>query len=1002
VFIFFFSNTRKCYRAKIRDRHAVVCLQSDGKETRVALTITPLLSDAALNSPTTALEQYPIKMIGPAQGLPSSQVHDLIQDREGLFWFVGPSGLGCYDAARVRSFNQKNGLSTQGLRSLLRLPDDRILIGTDVGVDVLETDGQIRSLTDANTWSHGFVDCMVVHPDGFVFCGASHGVVRWSERAGFQSIKDPLLVGGSVLAMVVDKTGRIWAGGRNCGLLYFEANAWHQPSNDAWAQVGAVQTLALSPDGHVLVGGDRGLVELSLEGQILRTLSSPDQLISVHAICSVQDELWLGVNGLLCKYSLLPDSWQVDAVVLRKTRVNALVCDQFGNIWAATDNFGIARISMLRHCFTRPALADLSAVFSIQAATLNPHPATFNLENLRGKKQPIERSFYVGGNNSSYQLGLRHPMQSRTIKALTDSTVWDLIEDSSGQLWAACQSGLVRLTAGEAIKVGTHHPVFASANRVLIERQGHIWVGTVRGLGVVKQAADGLEFREVLNADQCSLGYVYTFFEDQSGVLWIGTLGNGLWYETPQGFVQVVSTGLIEKGNVYSISASQDGQLVILQDNRIVLARKAISVFVSRIFLETSYPVAGWAARSLPNGHLWVGTSSGLFEYELKTGKVLRQVTTWQDSSDLEFTTSRSLMVDRQNLICGLNSGLMIVKLDELEKIKVLPSVKLGAIRWVNGEAELVDDVITLKPGNWTLELEFFTAWFVDENSLRYRHRLLGFDAKWSEAKTLASLEYNSLPPGEYTLELQAYAPLVGWGAVSSLLTIVVLQPPLPAVLVKLRKWLNTSFLTSRHLREQNLALEQQVRSRMLQVAKINSDLQLANQRLRQMSFTDALTGIPNRRQFDELLAHEIQSAAQTGAWLSLALIDIDFFKGYNDAYGHPKGDRCLKRVASALNEELRETRDWVFRYGGEEFAILLPNTDQTVALLVVKRLRAAVERLGIPHEHSKVSKVVTISAGVISRQPNIETTPLELLNDADLSLYQAKNDGRNRVVSVK
>jgi diguanylate cyclase (GGDEF)-like protein len=965
--------------------------------------MTDSFPEVPLNSPTLALEfQFPIKMIGPAQGLPSSQVHDLIQDRQGLFWFVGPSGLGRYDAARVTCFNQKHGLSTQGLRSLLQLPNGRILIGTDVGVDVLEPDGRIRSLTDTSSWSYGFVDCMVAHPDGFVLCGASHGVVHWSENLGFQAVLDPLVANASVLAMVLDQRGRIWAGGRHCGLLYFEANAWHQPSNDAWVQVGEVQTLALGIAGNVLVGGEHGLIEMNLDGQVVRTLVNSDQPMSVHAICAFGHELWLGVNGELSKYQVLSDRWQLETEVLRKTRVNALKSDQFGNIWAATDNLGIARIGMLRNCLTRPALPDLGAVFSIRAAQQRPNNAPIQLEQYSHEKQSGERSFYVGGNNASGLLSLNKPMKSRVLETLSDQTVWDLIEDSSGNQWAACQSGLLRLKAGKAFKVGTHHPVFSSANRVLLERQGVLWVGTVRGLGVVKQGASALEFSEVLAADQRSLGYVYTLFEDHAGVLWVGTLGNGLWYETPQGFRRVVSTGLSEKGSVYSIASSPDGELVILQDNRVVLARKEISVVVSRVLVQTEEPVAGWAAHSLLNGHLWVGTSSGLVEYEQKTGKVLRQITSWQDPSDCEFTTSRSLVFDQQNLICGLNSGLMILNLSELEKINELPSVKLGSIRWDNTEAELQDNRITLKPGNWTLEIEFFTAWFIDENSLRYRHRLLGFDAKWTEAKTLASLEYNSLPPGEYTLELQAHAPLVGWGAVCSVLTIVVLQPPLPAVLLSLRNWLNASFLTSRYLREQNLLLEQQVRSRTLDVAKVNSDLQLANQKLLQLSFTDALTGIPNRRKFDELFGNEIQLAAKTGSWLSLALIDIDFFKGFNDAYGHPKGDRCLQRVASALNEELRETRDWVFRFGGEEFAILLPGADEHVAFKVIERLRVAVERLGIPHENSSVSKVVTISAGLISRIANPEMTALEMLNATDLGLYQAKNAGRNRIVLVQ
>ncbi len=959
--------------------------------------------NVVLNSPTQALAvQFPIKMFGPAQGLPSSQVHDLIQDRQGLFWFVGPSGLGRYDAARVSSFSQKHGLSTQGLRSLLLLPDDRILIGTDIGVDVIETDGRIRSLTNPSTWSHGFVDSMVAHSDGFVLLGASQGLVRWSESTGFHKISDPLLVGALVLAMVVDKTGRIWVGGRQCGLLFFESNAWHQPSNDAWAQVGAVQALALSTDGHLLVGGDQGMVELNLEARVQRSLKGLNQPMSVHAIYANQHELWLGINGELCKFCVMPDGFELEAVVLRKTRVNALSGDQFGNVWAATDNLGVARIGMLRHCLTRPALSDLGAVFSIRDSIPPSSPATSDLELDGKKKQPLKKAFYIGGNNSSYFLSLQNPVSNRAFEALTDATVWDFIEDSSGHQWAACQSGLMKLKAAEAVKVGTNNPVFASANRVLLERQGEIWVGTVRGLGVVKQGIADLEFSEVMDSDGRSLGYVYTFFEDRAGVLWVGTVGNGLWCETPDGFKQVVSTGLTEKGNVYSISSSLDGQLVILQDNRIVLARKAISVFVSRVLLETTDPVAGWAACSLPNGRLWVGTSLGLFEFDQKTGKLLRQITAWQDPNDCEFTTSRSLVFDQQNLICGLNSGLMIVNLDELEKVKALPPVKLAAIRWLNAEADYAGDLITIKPGNWTLEIEFFTAWFVDENSLRYRHRLLGFDAKWSEPKTAASLEYNSLPPGEYTLELQAYAPLIGWGEVSSVLTIVVLQPPLPAVLLNLRNWLNSSFLTSQYLREQNLALEQQVRSRTLQIAKINSDLHFANQKLLQMSFTDALTGIPNRRQFDDLFNNAIQLAAQSNSWLSLALIDIDFFKGFNDAYGHPKGDRCLQRVASVLNEELRETRDWVFRYGGEEFAILLPGADLNIALMVVERLRVAVERLGIPHEKSDVAKVVTISIGLISRQPKPETSGLELLSEADLALYQAKNAGRNRMVSVK
>ena len=171
---------------------------------------------------------------------------------------------------------------------------------------------------------------------------------------------------------------------------------------------------------------------------------------------------------------------------------------------------------------------------------------------------------------------------------------------------------------------------------------------------------------------------------------------------------------------------------------------------------------------------------------------------------------------------------------------------------------------------------------------------------------------------------------------------------------------------------------------------------------LEQYARLDGLTGIPNRRHFDELFDKEARRALRDGQPLSVLMIDIDHFKPFNDHYGHGAGDLCLQRVARALTGALMRPADQVFRYGGEEFVGLLPGTDAAGAADVAEQLRAAVEALAIPHEHASTAAVVTLSLGVATLDPGQETASdtQSLLKRADEALYEAKKAGRNRVAS--
>ncbi|WP_300155558.1 diguanylate cyclase [Solidesulfovibrio sp.] len=169
---------------------------------------------------------------------------------------------------------------------------------------------------------------------------------------------------------------------------------------------------------------------------------------------------------------------------------------------------------------------------------------------------------------------------------------------------------------------------------------------------------------------------------------------------------------------------------------------------------------------------------------------------------------------------------------------------------------------------------------------------------------------------------------------------------------------------------------------------------------LETLSMRDGLTGIPNRRRFDECLERAWRHSMRCATPLSVIMADIDDFKAYNDAYGHVAGDACLRRVAMALSEVLRRPGDLAARFGGEEFAIVLEDTDLAGAMHVAEAMRLTVRALGMEHVGSRAAPVVTVSLGVASAVPVGVLLPESLLLTADRMLYQAKLAGRDRVVS--
>jgi diguanylate cyclase (GGDEF)-like protein len=187
----------------------------------------------------------------------------------------------------------------------------------------------------------------------------------------------------------------------------------------------------------------------------------------------------------------------------------------------------------------------------------------------------------------------------------------------------------------------------------------------------------------------------------------------------------------------------------------------------------------------------------------------------------------------------------------------------------------------------------------------------------------------------------------------------------------------------------------------VVETLRDQTEQKLAQMALQSLAVKDGLTGLANRRSFDEKLEAEWLHNLREGTPMALMMSDVDHFKLYNDTYGHQKGDSCLKSVATALDKQVFRPSDLAARYGGEEFAVIMPNTSLDGALHVAERIREAVQALHIPHSASQTADRVTASIGVAAFVPTEDRNPADLVAAADAALYRAKHQGRNRVVAT-
>ncbi len=542
-----------------------------------------------------------------------------------------------------------------------------------------------------------------------------------------------------------------------------------------------------------------------------------------------------------------------------------------------------------------------------------------------------------------------------------------IIDDTSGTTWVGASSGVYRLEHGALRRFGLEDGLpNLDVTSLVFDRRGILWVGTHHGLA----RRDDARFVTDSAWGQLAHDYVRSLRAGSDGALWIGTFDAGVVRLADNTAARITTRDGLFSNGAFQILEDDRGQFWISSNRGIYrVARRQLADFADgRLRFVNAVPY---------------GPRDGMRSAEANGGRQPAGIRTHDG-----------------RLVFPTQDGIVVIDPAAVPFNPVAPHLVIERVT-VDGVVQLPGRPIEMSPDQAELEIAWTAPSSVEAEHSQFRYRLGGVSNDWIDAGTERRVRYSHLPAGRYTFAVTAANADGVWNPDGVSLGIRV-KPHvyetngfLAVVFVVLLGVAGAGY----QIRVRALKAEEKRLTDL--VAERTAELELVNAKLQQLATEDGLTGLANRRRFDEFLHDEWQRSRRAGLPVSLLLLDVDDFKKYNDSLGHPAGDACLRQVAAVLMMAVRRGTDLAARFGGEEFSVVLSNTDAAGARILAESIRAAVEELALPHPASRVGPSVTVSVGCATMVAGEHNDAAELVAAADGGLYASKDHGRNRVSTL-
>jgi diguanylate cyclase (GGDEF)-like protein len=953
----------------------------------VILCLTPALPASGLD-PSIPIERFAHQTWRRSDGLPRNGVTALASTPDGYLWIGTQGGLARFDGLRFTEID--TSARDEFVTALIAHANGDLWVGTRSGLLRLGPRGDLEEVgTSDPTVSTPYIRSLAHGSGHQMWSGTSTGTVTgWigGHPHPFASTRE--LTGGTIRALLEDPDGTLWIGSSR-GLFSARDGRLEQPPPWLGSTPIAVRALAVTTDG-LWVGTERaGLLLLTPDGPVQQAarlgLATDEPVWTLMA--DRDDCLWVGAgrSGVrrLCGDRL---STMTAAAGLAGDVVWSLHEDSEGSVWIGT-RVGLTQLKDSR-VSTYPVASSTGSnyirtvlegpdgsllvgtergVTGLRAGrTWEPSwSRLFAGQEVRSLLNASDGSVWVGTRREVTRLPGRHRHLASRPPPVLEAEINALAEDGSGCVWIGTGGdGALRWCAGELVPLPPGCLPNSVVRVVHASPDGTAWIGHEGGLTAVENGTcTTLTVAEGLPSD-----FVYAVHEESSRVLWVGT-GNGIARVDDGSVTAFTEAQGLPRVVVFQVLEDRDGDLWLSSARGITrLSRPALeravhdptALLSPRVFTEgdgmwSSECIGGTqpAGTRTADGHLWFPTSLG---------------------------------------VCRVDP-------ERLDTEPVPPRVLIERV--VVDDRELaLDQLSALPPGTRRLEIHYTAPTFVAPRQVRFRHRLHGFDSSWAEVANARSARFTRLSPGRYRFEVAAAVAQGRWS-----------DQPTPIVFSVLPHFWQTRwflglvaifFLVFGPAIHRYRLAQGRRRERLLRdtVERRTRQLRTANAALKHLAVTDSLTGIANHRKFRSTLASEWRRCTRSLQPLSLIMVDIDYFKAYNDLHGHLAGDETLRAVGQALLAAASRPGDLVARYGGEEFGVVLPETDCDGALTVARAIQRSISQLALPHGASPVGDLVTVSLGIATTVPVTDAEPDSLIAAADRALYGAKRSGRDSVRS--
>lgn len=929
-----------------------------------------------------------------SSGLPSETVWLAREGPRGYLWLGTKNGLVRFDGLSFETFNTQteSAFRSNDIRVITWAEDGTQWLGTYGGGALFRTAQGWRSIGAAEGLGSDTVYDIHIDDGGDVWMATGGGVSRYRDgRIDTWSVEQGL-ADERVFKIAPAADGTLWFSTLTNGLSRFDGNRFTSFSGEEWLE---------APQVHLLFRDARlGLIAGTVTGAIYRLDGEEPQRLQPSplrralpfedALRDSDGNLWLGtygkglwllkVNGELVEFPLadgMPDY------------VFDLHEDQAGNVWVST-TAGLYRLRDSDFLpFGRPeGVADSTYVVTGTAqGQVFAGTETGGLYRIDGETvTPIDES-----------------------DGLVSKSVSSVLVTDDGSLWVGTfGGGITRFTASGVTQLDMQDGLNSDHIIALEEdANGNIWIATSRGL--YRWRDD--ELAHIPVGEETTDNMVRHIMQDRRGRLWLST-NSGLllhdgdqrrWFREENGLASNLISGTYEDADGAIWIASREGGLARLKNGRLfqfTLAQGLPQLSVLAILEDSA-------------GDFWLSGSGGLVRVaraalnDVANGDAGRFSARLFDESD--GLRSAQFMGGFQPAAYRAGDGQLwfptnrgVVSTDPAAPTPEPPPLRpvIERIR-VNGEAVPRADTIALPADFRSLEIDYTAPQLSDAGAITFRYRLTGADTGWQKVGARRTAYFTSLPPGDSTFTVQASHGEYRNNFAASDAARLTLHRDLLWYQTWWAKVLGGVLLCAAFLAIYRFA-EHKTRQRERQLETLvnrrTEELQAALSTVEQLSRTDGLTGVANRRYFEERLASAWKQAERSGEPLGIIMLDIDRFKQYNDAAGHQAGDDCLKRIAACLQQGTVRDQDLIARYGGEEFIILLLGADREAATRIALRIVERVRALKVRHPDSDISPYVTVSLGCATARTAEVANAEALIERADRALYRAKNAGRDQI----